>query len=249
MQKISRALLLFISLAMSPARAEEQDTITLFGTAIPGMFDDNEPGPYNTLYNRLLEGVRADVVLTMLPIRRATRFFSARGVDCMFLGAPNPEFYSEQGLKADEIIYSNTVKAVALKVYAPIGTAPYEDASILFTGNYVIDMGVGEIKPLGQLIPVNREGVLFASTLVDGFKLLDQKRVVALVAIDVDVQTLQAKNKRYLQYPVSKTFELRRTKDVFVCRRFPRTERFIADINSRVSELKGAGLLDSIFAN
>ena len=249
MQKIGGAILLFISLALYPLHAEEQDTVTLFGTSIPGMFDENEPGPYNILYNRLITGVRASVVLTMLPIRRATKVFSARGVDCMFLGAPNPEFYSEQGLKAEEIIYSNTVKAIALKVYAPIGAAPYENATILFTGNYVIDMGVGEIKPLGQIIPVDREGVLFASTLVDGFKLLDQGRVEALVAIDIDVQTLQAKDKRYRQYPVSETFELRRTKDVFVCRKFPRTERFIADINSKVAELKSTGLLDAIFAN
>ncbi len=246
---MSKLLFFFIALYSSITLAEErdQDTVTLFGTSIPGMFDDVEIGPYNIIYNRIIAGVRADVVMTMLPIRRATKVFSARGVDCMFLGAPNPSFYVDHGMREEDIIYSDTIKTVFLKIYGPIGSEPYEDASILHAENFAVDVGVGEIKNLVHLIPIQREGALFASTLVDGFRLLDQGRVSALVAIDIDVKTLQAKDARYDKYSVSDSYVLRQTKDVFVCRKFPRTERFIEDVNRRTKELRQAGLLEDVF--
>lgn len=249
MRNIVRALLLFVSFCLSPLQAQEQDTVTLFGTSIPGMFDAVEPGPYNVIYNRIIAGVRADVVMTMLPIRRATKVFSARGVDCMFLGAPDPSFYVDHGMRQEDIIYSGTIKTVSLKIFGPVGSKPYENASVLHSENFAVDVGIGEIKNLVHLIPIEREGALFARTLVDGFKLLDQGRVSALVAIDLDVRTLQAKDARYGQYSVSDTYVLRQTNDVFVCRKFPRTERFITDVNKRTIELRGAGLLDDVFSN
>lgn len=249
MRNLSRVLLLSALLSLFPAQAQESDTITLFGTSIPGMFDDREPGPYNIIFDRLMAGVRADVIVTMLPSRRATKVFSSRGVDCMFLGSPNPLFYSAFGMKPEEIIHSDTIKVVALKIYGPAGRSPFEDSSILFRANFAVDVGIGDVSYLKDLIPFEREGVLFARTLVDGFKLLDQGRIEALVAIDLDVQSLNAKSSRYYErYSVSQTYELRRTEDVFVCRKFPRTERFISDINKRTIELQLAGLLDDVFA-
>lgn len=249
MKKVCGASLFCILFFLSPLQAQEKDIITLFGTAIPGIFDEKNPGPYNVVYNRLVAGVRADIILTMLPIRRATQVFRDRGADCLFLGSPNPDYYYARGVKATDIIHSTTIMAVALKIYSPQGKEAYEDASILHEANFAVDVGIGDVSNLGGLIPVEREGALFASTLMDGFKLLDQGRIEALVAIDFDVQALMARYPQYSKYPVSKNFVLRRTEDVFVCRKFPRTERFIADIDRRTKELKELGLFDDIFAH
>ncbi|MEX0299560.1 MAG: hypothetical protein AB3N28_10850, partial [Kordiimonas sp.] len=159
MRNIVRALLLFVSFCLSPLKAQDQDTVTLFGTSVPGMFDDVEPGPYNIIYNRIIAGVRADVVMTMLPIRRATKVFSARGVDCMFLGAPDPTFYTDHGMQANDIVYSDTIKTVSLKIFGPIGSKPFEDSSVLYSENFAIDVGIGEVKNLAHLMPVEGEGV------------------------------------------------------------------------------------------
>lgn len=211
------------------------------------MFDDKTPGPYNVLYDRLITDIGANVILTMLPIRRATRIFSARGADCMFVGSPEPTFYIEFGMIEEEIIHSETVMAISLKIYSPLGSAPIEDASVLNTVNFAIDSGVGDVSYLKDVIPHKETGLLVASNLVDGFKLLDQGRIKALIAIDIDVRTLQSKNAKYGSYPVSDTFVLRQSEDVFVCRKSPRTERFINNINVRIGELRSRGQIDDIF--
>lgn len=211
------------------------------------MFDEKNPGPYNLLYNSLVAGSDFEIVLTMLPIRRASQIFSARGADCMFLGSPDPIIYSGFGMEQNEIIHSDTIMTVSMKIYGPVGSEPINDPSKLFDINFAVDVSVGDISQLKELIPYDREGILFARTLADGFRLLDQGRVEALIAIDIDVKTLQAQDARYELYSVSDSFVLRQTEDVFVCRKFPRTEQFIEYINQRNSELQKAGLLNDIF--
>lgn len=241
-------VLLFSALLFHPSlQAADGDKITIFGTAIPGIFDENEPGPYNTLYNQVIAGVSFPTVLTMLPIRKATKVFGERGADCIFAGSPDESFYTERGFDVEELVISDTIQDIRLKIYGPIGGSPIEDYRILSDINFAIDIGIGEVHMLRSKIPVEGESVLYAQTLTAGFKMLDVGRIQALIAIDVDVEALKMKSQRYRQYPVSDTFVLRKTEDVFVCRKMMRTERFIEEINQRMVELRQTGQLDSLF--
>ncbi|MEX0299556.1 MAG: transporter substrate-binding domain-containing protein, partial [Kordiimonas sp.] len=87
---------------------------------------------------------------------------------------------------------------------------------------------------------------LTASSLADGFDMLDSGRVAGFVAIDNDVKYLIAQDPRYDGYSVSSTFSVNVGSDLVVCRQTKTTDHFMKFLNGKIAEMTADGSIAAI---
>lgn len=228
--------------------ADSEAPISVSGTAISGLFNSKETGLYNHVYRLVTEGYKKPISLQIEPIRRATRTFIDKKSECLFIGSDGPDDYLDAGISNEQLIVSQGIYPIRIHIYGPKSTSPFGSSITLKNKVIAVDMGVGTIDFISQLMGLAPQNVLTAQTLEQGFKMLDLGRISGLVAIDIDVVSLQKKDDQYLGYVVDKSFIIHESYDVFVCHRNERTISFIDHINSKLTQLKKTGILESLRA-
>ncbi len=83
--------------------ASEPPILTFTGPNIEWVFSADQPGPYNRLYDRILDESGITAKFMNLPFRRAVNAFRNKTVDCFFMGSNDLERGQTIGLKASEM--------------------------------------------------------------------------------------------------------------------------------------------------
>lgn len=228
--------------------AEDEPPIVLMGVKIPGLFDTEDAGPYNKVYERLIGGYGLEYSLREAPLRRAINAFVKGDVDCFLFATGDKNIYIGHGMAGDELLISNPINFVALKLYTRAGEAVIHDVADV-RGSYVaIDQGATDISRAAEHLSIDPNQLLPAQTLTQAFLLLNQRRVEAVVAFDGDVKTYLKRAADSRTYGVSETLSLGSSQDSVICRRTETTERFMSHVNKKLSELSASGELKQILS-
>ena len=227
----------------------EDNAIRIIGSKIQGLLEHNGQGPYNKIFKLTTQGYPAPVVLTVAPIKRATRLLLDGLSDCLYVGSDEIQYYVELGMQQEDILISQGIYTISINIYGPQGSDPIDDVAEVRDQTLAMDMGVGSIEYVAGFMGHPLKNILIAHTLEQGFRMLDKGRVTGLVAVDTDVKYMAAVNPQYRGYSVSDTFSIHQSDDVFVCRRSKSTEAFMAFINKKITHLKEAGVIDNILNN
>ncbi|SDE59356.1 transporter substrate-binding domain-containing protein [Kordiimonas lacus] len=222
------------------------DPLRIFGTELRGVFEPNGTGPYHEAFELLTDGYDQPVELKMAPLKRAENQFVQRGSDCLFAGSAVAGYYEPFGLSGKQLLVSDPIFTFKMKLYGPKGADPIEEFESLKGKMIAIDTGVGNVPFIAEQMGHPADLVLPSRTLQQGFQLLDIGRVAALVAVDLDVRFLQAREPGYLGYPVSRDMSVLESKDVVVCHKGPQTEAFIAHINRSARALNCGRTLEAL---
>ncbi len=239
---------LFLGLLHS-ASAEELDGVVVIGTEIQGLLDADQPGPYNEIFHMITAGYSRPATMNIAPIKRAQRLFAARGANCLYVGSDDPTYYTRLGFPVDEVMISKGIYGIRIRIYSARNSAAIESNSELKDKIIAMDVGVGSVNHVADIMGHPLVQILSAQTLAQGFQVLDKGRVFGLVAIDTDVKYLQQKDVRYKGYSVSDTFSVHGGDDVLVCRRSSVTEPFMAYVNTRIDALKASGAIQRVLNN
>lgn len=222
------------------------DPLRVFGTELRGVFEPDGTGPYHEAFDLLIDGYGQPIELKMAPLRRAENQFVQGNSDCLFAGSAVPGYYEPFGLSADQLLVSDPIFTFKMKLYGPKGADAIEDFESLKGKMIAIDSGVGNVTFIAEKMGHPSNLVLPSRTLQQGFQLLDVGRVAALVAVDLDVRFLQAREPGYLRYPVSRDMSVLESKDVVVCHKGPQTDSFIAHINRSARALNCGRTLEAL---
>lgn len=242
------AMMLGMLMFSVPTMAQEEQPLILMRAKIPGLFDTNNPGPYNVIYDRLIEGYGPRYTLREAPLRRAITAFVKGDVDCFFFATGDVNIYHDRGVPEGSVLISSPVNSVSLKLFSREGTPVINDISSL-KGSYVaVDQGATEISRAADHLSLSTDKLLPAQTLAQAFLLLNQKRVDAVLAFDSDVAIYQKNSADAKTYGVSESLSLGASQDSVICKRSARTEVFIAHINQKLAELRASGALQTILA-
>lgn len=217
------------------------DPILVYGTRIEGLFEEDGRGAYHEIYNRLVSDYAGDVSLTMAPYKRAETQFLEGKSDCLFVGSELTDYYPTRGRQNVELFVSDSIVRLSAKIYRGRDDRAIEEIAELNGRTIAIDAGVGDVDFIANKLGHPRSQVLPVMNPAQGFRLLEAGRVFALVAIDLDVKTLQAKDPRFRGYAVSDRFSFHESNDVFVCHRSVNTMVFIDHINQTIARMRRSG--------
>ncbi|MCK0070561.1 substrate-binding periplasmic protein [Kordiimonas laminariae] len=228
--------LIMTSSSVSAVRVD--DDLTVFGTEIPRLFHSQQPGPYDQLFDTLV-GEYPSYSLMRMPMRRAQRRFLAGEADCLFVGSKDPETYEQLGMPADEILLSDAVNRVAIRVYTRSGEMIVRDLEQLRGKTVAIDFGAGTSELFYKRFREKDITILPVAKLEQAFSLLKQNRVSAIVAFDFDVELYVNRHPGDAEiFSYDPTYLLEENSDAIVCWRSEGSEAFIKHVNKRLEELK-----------
>ncbi len=240
-----RLLIAFLLCMFAFSAEADDETVIISGTEITGLFDSKMPGPYDNVYTYLTEGF-ASVKLIREPIRRAQRGFFKQESDCLFVGSAVEDFYLLRGMPKDKLLMSNGVNQVTLRVFTRPGEPVIENLNALKGKVIAVDSGAGTSTNFYDRYFSREVQILSTEKLEQAFLLLKQKRVVAVVAFDLDVNLLLKRQPSAALYEFSENFMLDRNEDAIVCWRSAKTERFIEHINKRLNEMHKEGTMQAL---
>lgn len=244
--KKAAAFILWVIMIALPLRADSRTPIILMGVKIPGLFDAEKPGPYNEIYDRLTIGYEPRPQLRMAPLRRAMTSFLFGDADCFLFGTTERRIYIEQGIADQELLISDHINEITLKVYARRGETAFKTVQDL-NGHYIaLDQGAMSVERISTELRLIPDKILPAQTLDQAFLLLAQGRVNAVVAFDSDVNIFQRRIDAERRNGFAAAFSIESSRDAVVCRKTPLTEPFMRHIETRLAELKEAHQLGAI---
>ncbi|MEX0299559.1 MAG: hypothetical protein AB3N28_10845 [Kordiimonas sp.] len=221
---------------------EQPSDISIIGTRIVGLFEDRGDHYYNRIFTQLVDGYDGAFTITLSPIRRASLIFSTGGADCLFIGTSRVAAYTNHGLPLGDFIFTKPINVTKIKAYTAAGTAPIESFEELSRGVITVDGGIGDDEQIHTHLPAGTKTIVSPS-LKHGFKMLDLGRTSILLAFALDVKQLLKQDQSYAKYSVSKVFVVDSSEGVVVCRRFPRTLKFIEYLNDQIENLKKNNIL------
>lgn len=222
------------------------DGIRVFGAELRGLFEADGTGPYHEAFTLLTESFDGNIEMMMAPQRRAENQFGQGNSDCLFAGTSVPGYYEKYGLADDQVLVSDAIFSFKMKVYGRKDTPVIENWSYLRDKTIAIDIGVGNVDFVADIMEQPRDLVLPTQSLIQAFQLLNVGRVSALVAVDLDVRYLQAREPGFLGYPVSSEVSVMESEDVIVCRHSTRTEALIEHVNRSARSLHAAHTLEAL---
>ena len=104
--------------------AEVSDNVRIVKSKIPYVFDDQAPGPYNAVFDAILNQVDAvSVEHFWMPHALSTRQLVLGTADCRFLTGSNYDYFRDWGFAAENVLFSDVVNSLKLKVYSSPGTS------------------------------------------------------------------------------------------------------------------------------
>lgn len=238
---------LMVGLPTAAPKAGEEPRVHIAGTIIPTILAVKEPGPYNEIYELLIEGYIPAPQLHMVPIRRANLMFFSGKMDCLYISSDELPFFVQGGLSPADLVISDVIHRIFVKVYTLEGAPVITAAEQLIGQNVAVDITVGEPSDVNQKFFDNRATLLPAETIEQTLALLAQGRVTAAIVYDIDMAIRRARFPEMPDFQADPGFSLEDEVDTMACRRNSRTEALIAHINQQLAALKSSGKLAAIF--
>lgn len=217
--------------------AFEDAPIEIIGGNIPYVFSDQKNGVHNRVYEKIIVGSPLAINLTFTPYQLAIERFSKHQADCQYIASDDPSFYSSYlKLPPEQIIISDTINQVNMRVYSRVGTPPPRELFSLLQRTLIIDEGTynafdrnftkaGDITIIKTNLP--QESILK----------LKQGEGDYAILFDLDAEAY-FRSSHTQPLPMSKELSLRTVGEALVCWKSEKTSRLIHHINDKLSLLK-----------
>jgi len=247
MKRIVIMFLLFVP-TFSTLASDDELSVALVGTKTPGLFDDEIPGPYNVVLDRITAKYDGPFKIIWEHRRRAFRDFQANSIDCLFVSAGRDNSFANFGVPRKALIFSSSVNRVTMKIYTLAEDAIVEDMAFLKTQTLALDGGAISVDTAVNQFGLTREKLLPTESLTQAFNLLMLGRVEGVLTFDNDYANWRVRTSNFNKYHTSESFEIDSNEDSIVCKRSPATVAFIRHVNAAITELKTTNELAQILA-
>lgn len=227
------------------AQTPSKDTIVILKASIPGIFDVQKPGPYNHLFDTVMEKVGTPVSHRWGQVPKAMFDLYMKDVDCIFISSLSTDYFEKWGFAKEQILASDPVNDIAVRVYAAPGVTPPKDlrgfVGRLAVGDHttIDSLRVRGALPRGLNI-VETEGYR------EAFDLLDQGRVDFVIAFDFDASLYF--DSVGVEYPTNPEIILVELQDAVSCVKSPKVEAFLVDLNAVIADLRKSGQLQKLLS-
>ena len=231
-------LILLYGLLFCSSLLLAQSKISIAGTRIEGIFDEQVSGPHNQIFREIMVGYSGNYSLEMYPVRRAVRSFIGRENDCIFIGNNKPEYYQLYNIDFDDIIYSQPFNSLEQKLYT-LKSQPIIEAWADIEG-ITVSAETGTAQNFREIgTKTAQTHILPTSNLEGAFMLLDQGRVGAVAAFSWDAALFFSRMPKVHQknYHASVSFVTTSIDEVLSCWKTEQTKVFIEHVNKRIQEM------------
>ncbi|UTW56133.1 transporter substrate-binding domain-containing protein [Kordiimonas sp. SCSIO 12610] len=224
----------------APRPKTPEDTIIIAGTMIPDLFHPVKRGPYNAIYDQVIEGISEEtglkITLHTLPVKRARRTFTSQNSDCYFLSTKEYPGPLAEAPDATSLIHSITFHESHMKVFTPDGTPPPANTIGLKGLVVAADQGTGQGDNLLRALPegVNVE---YTTSLEQSIDMLSSDRVDAVVAYDLDMILFEMHNPSHKSLITDDDFILYTSEDSISCWNTAKNRKFLKAVNAHVKTL------------
>ncbi|XYK81063.1 MAG: substrate-binding periplasmic protein [Labrenzia sp.] len=227
------ALVFQLTVSTNQARAQERIHIEAF--EIRKLIEPDGSGFYLNLFNALQLDENWNIKLRVVPVLRAAENFENRRIDCMF---PTSEFAIDAGsVSAEESVFSDPINFIRLVAYVKNGVVPparlsdLSGKSIAFRHGFHLPEDIKTSAALIERVP----------TLQSGYQMLRAGRVDVLLAYIPDFLIFSAENG-IQDVGMDRLFYLHPQREMILCRKSDKTERFIRAFNAALDRAKSNGV-------
>lgn len=229
--------------------AEKSAAVKIAGVIIPGLFDTEDRGPYNEIYDLITADFPQPIDLKVLPIRRARRAFFSGKSDCIFVGSLSSRVYVERGIAEEELVFSVSINSIAMMAYTRPSDPVIASAEDLKDKLIALDAGAGSVDVFKPMFLPKATEAIQTNTPAQAFALLEQGRVDVAMAFDYDVSLLIKRDPSIANFKFAADYSIVSNEDVMVCRRNSQVEALLSHVNSKLEVLRASGRLSEITGN
>ncbi len=215
--------------------AADAPTMRIVSLEIPYTYQPGGSGPYNQVFDRLVDGYAGDVVVDFLPSGRARRTFLEPDRHCLFVSTDS---FMDPDAPGSTVEFIGPVLTLSVTAYVRADGPPLSAPADLRTTPFAIDVNLRRIAREHGLEP------LFSiQDQVQMVELLTQGRVEALVGFDYDLELISNRlNVRDKVRPTALVFET--TSDGITCKTTPETAAFRALLRKNLDVISSSGWLE-----
>ena len=229
------------------AQGEPYAVISVAGTKIPGIFDDEIPGPYNTVFADLDRSTGNRLRLKYLPLRRAQRILFSGKTDCFFVGTNQPDFYIARGIPEHRLLISDSINRVSVKAFTRPGEPLISTSHDLEHKVVALDIATGSTAAFKKSYLPAKTDVISTNSVAQALAILDQGRVHAAICFDFDMIQYIRRRPEASKYMHDPDFSVL-VNDSVICWRSKKTEALLTEINRRLAQLRASGQLGEMLA-
>ncbi|MBO6505168.1 MAG: hypothetical protein JJ850_10385 [Kordiimonadaceae bacterium] len=247
--KFAAAILLLLSLPLHASEVEytgaAPESIKIIGLRVPWLLDYEKPGPYNKVADALFSESPLAVHLELQPLKRAMRHFFEGDADCFFMGDTDEAYFIGTPLADTPIIVSEPFNTVNMRVFSFGNTEPFSSVDQITDKRVAVDLGVGGIIRIMQVIP-NLTQAVDALNADQIHAMLSKGRAEAALMMDYDYALHAARHPEQALLQFDPALTVQKVQDAMMCKQTPRTETLIAHVNARIAGMSKSGRLVSI---
>ena len=161
--------------------------VVISGGRIPHVFDPDQPGPYNQIFDLMRAGLPRPVQVQFFPLSRAMRQMTSGQYDCFAMALKHSPNWARLGMDPKQYVFVGPIAWLRINVYVRKGET-LSDTSNNGVG-IAADSTINNLKSAFSGDWGNRE-MTQTESFVDALQLLADRRVDVALAYDVDVQSL-----------------------------------------------------------
>lgn len=214
---------------------------------IPLLLEEDLSGPYGELFTAIFSDADFAYSLRTMPSMRAQQAFVSGDRDCIYLGIHQTGFYESAGLPTGSFLLSDPINNLSLKVYVARGKPVPDSLDALRDKRFAAEASAAQL--VDDRISARPEGasILTVSNVGDAFRLLDNKRVDAVISFDLDATIYLGQTRRSALYETSASFSLYAEEDAIVCHNTAVGRQIIEHANDALRRLRDEGPLIRFF--
>lgn len=244
------ALFSFLLFLHSPAAAwsnsDTEGSISVVGFKVPWLFDDEIRGPYNTVFDHMRQTYAYDIEVDFLPIRRAERRFFNGTPDCYLIGDYQEGVFEDRGLQRSDIIISDPINIVRIRLVTRPGEPVITSLEEVYGRTLVVDLAIGGYDRVSRVHLKEPVAAIDSVDVRQAVNVLLQKRVDIAMVMDYDLALFMQRNPGISKPIFDPGLVIEEVKDAVVCKRNPRSIKFIQHVNEQLAILRASGDLDRL---
>jgi len=228
--------------AIAPAAAQEGGArVVIAGATIPGVFDESAEGPYHAFFRDVVANAPVRVNLLRMPVKRITRSFFDKRVDCLYMATDDTSFYRERGYTKADFASSRPFNIIHMRAYTrrdqPLITAMSQLGDRLIAG----DEGI-HVSTIAQRVLPFADRILYTKTVDEAFELLGGRRVDVAIAYGIDADQYFTRAGQQA-YRTDESFALFSLGEGVNCWPTARTRVLIEYLDVQIKALQQSGTL------
>ncbi len=215
------------------------DHISLGGPSIEGVFAADGVGPYWEFYSDIMASAPHTVDIRLLPIKRYTRSFFSREVDCLYMVSDDEIFYRDHGVDANQFLASPAFNRINLHAYT-LASRPVLRSMAGLEGKAIVgDESLHASTIAKRRLPFLSD-IHYAKTIDDTFELVTAGRAQVVLSYSLDAEAYFARVGRR-DFHSDPNFVLLSLGERFTCWPSDKAAGFIAHVSARVELLRERG--------